>query len=150
MNWSGYYVSKYHMMILFHFWVKLVVSGKTLMKALWRELCKCCNLYSILCLWLLMLKWWCFIEVDLILRLIGFVWCWIEISWLWIVRCCLRCKWYKDGDTLLICLVMMLMCKCANLTYMNCNERTILMKFYGAMMIINIHRIPLLTYIKLW
>ena len=36
---------------------------------------------------------------------------------------------YKDGDNLQMCLVMILICKCAYLTCMNCNERKILMQF---------------------
>ena len=46
-----------------------------------------------------------------------------------VCSCCLRCNCHKDGDNLPMCLIMMLPYKCVNLTFMNCNERTILMKF---------------------
>ena len=38
-----------------------------------------------------------------------------------------RC--YSDGDNLPMCLIMISLCKCANVTCMNCNERKILMQF---------------------
>ena len=119
------------------------------MMALWRRLSKSCNLYSVLQLWFLVVKWWCCIEVCLVLGLIGLVWCWIEMYWVWFVRCCLRCKCYKDGDNLPMCLIMMWLCKCANLTCINCNERKTLMQFllrYDDFYI----GIDLMTYINLW
>ena len=37
--------------------------------------------------------------------------------------------WYKDVDDLPMCLIIMWLCKCAKLTCVNWNERTILMQF---------------------
>ena len=80
-------------------------------------------------LWLIIIKSWGCIGVCLVLGLIG--WHDIELgcvdfdSW----GVCLRCKCYKDGEWFSNVPYYEIICKCANLTYMNCNERTILMKF---------------------
>ena len=84
-----------------------LVDGKAMDDGLWRRLGKPCDLNSFLRLWLLVIKLWCCIEIYVISRLIGLVWCWIEMSWLWFVRCYLWCKCYNDGDNLTICLIMM-------------------------------------------
>ena len=36
---------------------------------------------------------------------------------------------YKDSNDLPMCLIIMWLCKCDNLTCVNCNESTILMQF---------------------
>ena len=51
-----------------HCWVDLRVDVKTLIMALWRRLSKSCDLYSLLQLRLLVINWWCCIEVYLMLR----------------------------------------------------------------------------------
>ena len=47
----------------------------------------------------------------------------LQLLWVW-----LRCKYYKDGDACQCALLWSDM-QCVNRTYMNCNERTILMQF---------------------
>ena len=51
------------------------------------------------------------------------------MSSLWFVRCCLRCKIYKDVELFRNVSYHEVICKWSNLTYMNCNERIILMQF---------------------
>ena len=41
----------------------------------------------------------------------------------------MRCKCYKDGESFTNAPYYDVICECAKLTYMNCNERIILMKF---------------------
>ena len=46
-----------------------------------------------------------------------------------LVSCWIKCKCCKDCDNLPMCLIIMCLCKCANLKSVNCNERTILIQF---------------------
>lgn len=94
---------------------------------------KSCDPYPLLQLWLIVIKSWCCIGVCI--RIDRVVWCWIKMSWIWIVICCLRCKCYEVGIWLTVLPYYDVIYKCSKVTYMNCNKGLWSCNSYWAMMI---------------
>ena len=120
---------EYVVRMLYPNWVELRVDGKTLMMNYEGDLVSLVIPILYFKLWLIVIKSWCCIGVCLVLGLIG---CYdVELKcldYVWFVRCWLICKRYKDGEGFTNVPYYEVICKCANLTYMNCNERVILMQ----------------------
>ena len=101
-------------------------------------------------LWLIVIKSWYGIGVWLVLGLIGFYD--VELKCLdydlWGVV--LRCTCYKDGEWFTNVPYYKVIYKFANITYMNCNERTILMQLLLRFDDDVIQGLEPMTYNKIW
>ena len=108
--------------------VELRVHGKALMMSYGGDLVSLMISIIYFKMWLIVIKSWCCIGVCLVLGLIG----WYDVKSKWLDYgfwgFVLRCKCYKDGEWVANVPYYEVIRKCAKLTYMNCNERIMLMQ----------------------